>query len=189
MKLKNNLTGMLMLLSLGLFAEEIDPSNQMDSMIYFAFITIIIIIVLVIFGNYRYQKNSNTSSEYAPNRNKSIKPNNLIQRILFALLSTIFLLSFTFYLIIDMGWGVISFWAIISLFILQTLYTSLIAAKELLKQENSENPPTFDKSQLLVVIVVFTILLGGLTYLFVDDLLLFDVWIIILGVKFLFLRA
>ncbi|MBT7620118.1 MAG: c-type cytochrome [Flavobacteriales bacterium] len=178
MKLRNRLTGMLMLLSLGLFAKEIDPSNQMDSMIYFAFITIIIIIVLVIFGNYRYQKNSNTSSEYAPNRNKSIKPNNLIQRILFALLSTIFLLSFTFYLIIDMGWGVISFWAIISLFILQTLYTSLIAAKELLKQENSENPPTFDKSQLLVVIVVFTILLGGLTYLFVDDLYALVAWIL-----------
>ena len=178
MKLRNRLTGMLMLLSLGLFAKEIDPSNQMDSMIYFAFITIIIIIVLVIFGNYRYQKNSNTSSEYAPNRNKSIKPNNLIQRILFALLSTIFLLSFTFYLIIDMGWGVISFWAIISLFILQTLYTSLIAAKELLKQENLAKSPAFDKSQLLIVIVVVTILLGGLTYLVVDDLYALVAWLL-----------
>ena len=58
MKLRNRLTGMLMLLSLELFAKEIDPSNQMDSMIYFAFITIIVIIGLVIFGNYRYQKNS-----------------------------------------------------------------------------------------------------------------------------------
>ena len=28
MKLRNRLTGMLMLLSLGLFAKEIDPSNQ-----------------------------------------------------------------------------------------------------------------------------------------------------------------
>jgi len=122
MKLRNRLTGMLMLLSLGLFAKEIDPSNQMDSMIYFAFITIIIIIVLVIFGNYRYQKNSK-------------KTNNLHHSITIALLESIVLLLLILYLIIDMGWGVISIWAVFSFLLLQTLYSGWSSTRGVIKHE------------------------------------------------------
>ncbi len=122
MKLRNRLTGMLMLLSLGLFAKEIDPSNQMDSMIYFALITIIFIIGLVIFGNYRYQKNSK-------------KTNKLHYSISIALLQSIVLLLLILYLLIDMSWGVISIWAVFSFLLLQTLYSGWSSTRSLIKHE------------------------------------------------------
>ena len=51
-------------------------------------------------------------------------------------------------------------------------------SKIVVSQFQFETPPTFDKFQLLIVIVVVTILLGGLTYLVVDDLYALVAWLL-----------
>ncbi|MBT7896976.1 MAG: c-type cytochrome [Flavobacteriales bacterium] len=166
MKLKNLLTGVIMMPSISLFAAEINPADQMDSMIYFAFFIIIVIIVLVILGNYKYKRNN----IFLVGNYKFVKQkNNLTERISFAILSSILLLLFIFYLVMDMGWIIISVWATFSFFILYTLYSVLLSAKEILNQINIRGKPTSDKSELLNLIVVSTILLG-VTYLLIDDL-------------------
>lgn len=157
-----------MVTSLGLFAEEINPADQMDSMIHIAFATIIVIIAMVIYGNYKYQRsNIGYSKGTLSSKNSG---DAMVQKVSMAIFTSILLLLFTLYLIVDMGWGVISVWAILSLFILQILYSTLTSAKELVKSNSSTAKTIFSKSRLFNLIVFTVLLLGVIIYLIHDDL-------------------
>ena len=112
-----------MMSSLELLAQEINPADQMDSMIYFSFLIIIVIIGLVILGNYKYQRNNNYLTE-SQSLNQKKNKINFAQNIYIVIFLFISLLLFSLYLVIDRGWEMISYWGIFSFIILEILYST-----------------------------------------------------------------